>query len=288
MLPKKKKIKYIIFVLVIYFGASLSLNNAEEKQMIKGTIYLGGEVFNKIDLNTKKWEVIYGGATSEGFRGFRYPNILNNDLLILCTGNKLIQYFSLKDKKFVPVTEGVKPVYVQEINSIFYYKYFYHNSKEGLFQKKLDGSGQEEFITDNIYGVLVKISPSEVAYYSKDKKIEIYNFINKTFRTIDITGYNPWAFYAKKNSFICREEDDKSFYFVNIATLEKEEINIKNPNLIKWCIIPVEDYNCLIYSKIRVVFIAEYEDMYIYWIDRKKEEKYLKNFGITSGVYLKD
>jgi hypothetical protein len=278
----KKMRNTVLFSFIFFLAILLNYNNTEGKQMIKGTLYLGGEVLNKIDLNTKKWELVYGGATPEGFGWFEYPNILNNDLFILCTGNISIQYFNLKDKKFVSITKGERPLYIKESNTLIYYKY-----KEGVFRKTLGDNGQEEFVTNNIYGLLVKISPPEIAYYNKDKKIEIYNLSNKTFRILDITDYNPWAFYSKRNSLICKSEKDNNFYFVNVSTLEKEKINIKNPKLVKWCVIPVEEYNCLVYSKIRVVFIAEYEDMHIYWIDEGKEELFLKNNQITSGVYAR-
>ena len=116
--------------------------------------------------------------------------------------------------------------------------------------------------------------------------MEVYDFTNKTFRGLEITECEPWAFYEKKNSLICKDKSDNNFYFVNVKTLEKEKLNIKKPKMLSRCVIVADDHDCLIYSKVRLHFLAEKEDMYIYWIDEKKEQKYLKDVFIWSGVYI--
>ncbi len=249
--------------------------------MLKGKIYYTvSNKFREIDLATRKRREVYKGPDLHILGGI---DAIDNNLFIIRRNG--IEYYDLQNNtfKFI-VGRGDSPLYIKEINSIFFYKYM-----KGLFLKNLDKDTPEELITERIGGFFhVKVSPSEIVYYNTDKKIEFYNFLNKTFRTLHITGYEPWASYPKKNSLICRNQEDKSFYFVNISTLEKEKIEIDKPNLIKWCIVPVEDYDCLVYSKIRVVLMAEYEDMYIYWVDEKKEQKYLKDVFIHFGTYVKD
>lgn len=258
--------------------------------MLKGKLFY--TISNKIveaDIATKKQTVIYKGSDLEIFGSI---GIISDKSFVV--ERQGIEIYDVTNASFRKMCQGEKPLYIKEINSIFYYK------KDGLFQKNIATGGVELFITDNIYAYspaiqsnviyypypTIKISSSEIAYYNRNDKIEIYNFMLKSFKTIEITHFIPWAFYATTNSLICKNESDGSFYFVDIVTSEKEKINIDNPNLIKWCIIPAESINCLFYSKIRVFFMGEYEDMYIYRISQKKEQLYLKDTYIHSGAYL--
>lgn len=292
-----KNVQWVIFIIVFFIElCGCGYAETKDEKVIKGMIYLGGQIFGKVDLESRKWEAVYTGS---GAIYCEYPNVVNKNLFILETKGFQIEYFDALLNKFTFITLGIKPVYVPEINSIFYYK-----DREGLFKKILDGEKEEVFITDDIYAVAlyiqpkvlhysnppIKISHEEIAYYNKNSRIEIYNFITKTFRVLDLINYEPYTFYTNKNSLLCRNKVDKKFYFINPATSIKEGINIKNPNLVESSVIAIDDYDCLIYSKFRggpFFWESEYKDTYIYWVSEQEEEKFIENDDVSFGVYIK-
>lgn len=282
-----KSIRFIIMFLFFIIVLSGCIKNSEKKLSGK-FIYVLSNKIKEIELNNRQNKFIYQG--NKLFIIDEVNRLNNQELLFelenLEVSDMFVASFHLANKKLNMICQGVRPLYVKQINSVFYYKW----DKKGLYKKSLDANESEHFITENIYTHLcpppVQISSSEIVYYTKEKKIGVYNFQDETFRILDVTGYIPWAFFKSKESLICRNEANEYFYFINVDTLEIEKINIWMPKLVKWSIIPVEKYNCLIYSKVRMFSWSETEDMYIYWVDNKKEQKYLKDTKIDSGVYI--
>ena len=285
-----------IFVSIIAIAAGylilpLICNNAiaQDAKGMKGAIYLGGEIFGKINLESRKWEAVYKGA---GHVYCAFPNAISNNLFILETKGSQVEYFDVLSNKFTFITEGVDPLYVPEVESVFYYRY-----NQGLFQKSLEGNQEDKLITDNIHfspdliqNSPIRISSEEIAYYTKDKRIEIYNHVNRRRRFIGVVACEPVAFYANKNSLICKDKTDKNIYFVDIISSNKEKLFISNSEFIGFGIVAIDGYKCLVYSKNRIglrFWENEYKDAWIYWVDSKKEEMFLKNTDISSALYVK-
>lgn len=267
---------------------------ARNEKTIKGTIYLGGEIFGKVNLESKKWEAVYKGLNRIYCE---FPNFVKENIFILETQGIQIEYFDAARDEFTFIAKGIKPLYVPEVGSIFFYK-----DRLGLFQKVLEVSEEEKLVADNVYFSVypaqpemryygpppIRISNEEIAYYNTDKKIEIYNFIKKKSRVLDVTGYEPFSFYANKNSIVCKNIADEGLYFVNVLTSAQEKIIIENPKAVESGVVSVSDYDCLFYSKHRSwpFWEAEYKDTYIYWVEDKKEEIFCKNDDISYGLYM--
>jgi hypothetical protein len=266
---------------------------ARNEKTIKGTIYLGGEIFGKVNLESKKWEAVYKGLNRIYCE---FPNFVKENIFILETQGIQIEYFDATRDEFTFIISGVAPLYIPEVGSIFFYR-----NKQGLFQKVLSDNSTEMFITPNVYfgsssnrreemyhgPPPIKISSEEIAYYGKDKKIEVYNYIKKKFRTLAVTGFEPLAYYDNKNSLICRNTLNESLCFVNTTSSNTEKISIYNPKLVQSGIISISNYGCLIYSKYRSwpFWEGEYKDTYIYWVNDKREEMTIENCDTSYGLY---
>lgn len=287
----------IIYKLILYIICSASIINCccnkDENRIIRGTIYYANSSnkLRKIDLLNKERSIVYEVPR---YQGLDYPNKVAPGEILLERVQGLIQTVNINTKNVRKICEGTKPKYIEDINTVFYYKW-----NSGLYQKKLDKGNSEIYITGNIHTNYeseyqyeyiyahhpVQISKSEIAYFGKNNQIQVYNYIDGTIQDLEIYGYEPWAYYNKANAIICKNISDKQIYFVNLDTLQTTRLNLRNPSR---CIIVVDAYNCLIYSKKAFGFHVETEAMYIYWVDDEREQKYMDDVILGNGFYMNE
>ena len=111
-------ISIFIFGISMFFSYHNIPCKGQDKAMVEGKIYY--VVSNKMiemNLATKKERIIY---KAEGIQILNCLNVVNDDLFIL--ERRGIEYYDVKKNNFKFITRGISPLYVQEINSIFYYR----------------------------------------------------------------------------------------------------------------------------------------------------------------------
>ncbi|MFH1062629.1 MAG: hypothetical protein V1747_07080 [Candidatus Omnitrophota bacterium] len=275
----KKKTSLIILVIVLICW--IFLKNPQKAKNIEGELYCAfSNKIYKIDLDRLKSNVLY----EEEGSFIDQISFFKKDVFILQKKNKEIYKFNILEKDSDFICEGKKPIYVREANSIFYY------NKEALYRRSFE-SNVEEKITDDIYIFApkelksiyydeppVQISSQEIVFCNKDQKIVIYNFASKDKRILDFKGYHVWSGYG--DMLVCKKNDN--FYLLDIVTGNINRIKITP----RWNVIFVKGYNCLIYSSVRFFSLSEAEDLFVYWIEEKKEEKLISNCYVSSGIYL--
>jgi len=268
--------------------------------ILKGQVYLGGKIFTSLDLETKDMQPLYNGTE---LVPTYYPNFVSTDLFIVETIREegmQIEYYNVKTEKFSLITKGIRPLYVSENNTLYYYKY---EGRRGVLLKMiLDGNNINELVSSDVYVATndefilqydyppapLRVSQEEFVYYTKAKTIKIYNFINENSRIINVSEYVPYAYYSRKKALICQNKKDKLLYFIDIFSGDAEKLSI-GPS---WAmmpratsgIIPIEEYECILYSKSS---FFERIDTYIYRVKDRKEERYLKRELLTQGIVKK-
>jgi hypothetical protein len=261
----------------------------KEYRNIKGRVfYIESNKIIEFDLQSRNKKIIYEGEEAVLFN---FLNYVDENLFILevshITEGDSIQYLNTSKRNLEFIIEGRKPLYIASEKVLFYC-----DLNGNLYQMILNNKEEGELVASDVHRDSkspIRISDEEVVYYTKDNKIAIYNFKKKEVETLNITRYLPLHYYKKRNALLCSYLEDEKLYFVGLNNQDVEKLDIK----IRWGIyghhdyIIVDEYDCLIYSKTKL-FPPMYEDMYIYWIDDKKEQKYLRDTKIVSGIYKKD
>lgn len=263
----------------------------KEYRDIKGKIfYTESNKIIEFNLENRNKKIIYEGRQEPLFN---FLNHISENLFILevnhITEGTSIQYLDTLKGELKFIVEGAKPLYIAEDKLLFY-----SDLDGNLYQMRLDNAKEKELIASDVhtrsgyYSISpIRISDEELVYYTKDNKIAVYNFKKREIKILNKTNYFPLCYYKRGNALLCKNLEDEKLYFVSLYNQSVEKLSIGRVGYRRKDYIIVDKYNCIIYSKTKF-FPPEYEDMYIYWIDSKKEQRYFKNAPIGSGIYVSD